>query len=184
MDAALAGAIGVVSGALIGGLASYLGPLHVQRRSSALEAERAAVDKFEANVKRVIEVRVTSSLWVDSVAELLQALADGREVGVEFFTQEVSENRQLAHRAVADMLVDGVRIRTFGPADAFMVYGQMLERDVRTVINRRAAGDEPSSEEWSQLVGKMDTFRTRRTQLLDKILSDLEGRWGMRFTVR
>jgi hypothetical protein len=109
VDAAWAAVIAGVVGAAIGAGATYLGPLRLQKRALAAEAEiRAEARRVEA-VQCIAEVRSAAQAWIRYLRVVVEdASSDRGFVDLAEFDEQTAVLRGATERALAKLLAYGL----------------------------------------------------------------------------
>jgi hypothetical protein len=105
MDAAWVGLVAGVSGALVGGSASFFGPLRLERRKEAAAKRAEMENRRREDLSRVIEAQVSCSNWIRFMRRV--AAGESRVTATEFEARN-EEFSSAAERALAELSYAGL----------------------------------------------------------------------------
>lgn len=101
MDAAFAGLIGALVGAVTTGAATYFGPLRLQKRKELIDAEAKTESQRAEAIRVISQIRVDGSAWLTYLLQVTLDVAEGRSVDLAEFDEKSTNLRVPTDRALA-----------------------------------------------------------------------------------
>ncbi|MFE1957402.1 hypothetical protein [Streptomyces sp. NPDC059479] len=176
-----------VGGTLLGSLASYFGPLQLQRRKEHAD-QRQADETFAAEaISTLAEIRVTTAMWLETLRTTVQNLEVGQFIDLEKFTEKVAAHKLLTRTATSDIINQQVYLQSrqsdHGPYQEFLAAMRDLEASLRTEIagQRRQRTVPLGQQQIAELQRQLEKAERSRVATLDAIIKLLEKRNGMAF---
>ncbi len=168
-----------VGGTLLGSLASYFGPLQLQRRKERAD-QRQASDAFAAEaVSKLAEIRVTTAMWLETLRTTVQDLEVGQFIDLEKFTEKAAAHNLLTRTATSGITNQQVYLQSRqpsrGPYQEFMLEIRDLEASLRVEISgqrrqRTRPLDQQKISELKHQLEKADEFRVATIDAIMKLL--------------
>ncbi|MGY5133806.1 hypothetical protein ACWGJW_15610 [Streptomyces nigrescens] len=167
MNPAMAGLLGAISGALVTGSATTIGPLLLQRHKDRAEGHQRSKEETAKKVDLVNDVGVQCRAWLLYLSRSLQDRQAGSPATLAEFDEKGEGLRTAAERALAQAANAGYALSNSGLADAL----RALEDQVRVALLLPA-----HTEDLTQLHTQASSYFTPREvvtlRMLDEVLHD------------
>jgi hypothetical protein len=209
-------------GVVITALAAYLGPLRLQRRKAEAdlalqvrkeEADKAAAveaavrerraaeaDSLNKLISKIIEVRVSTALALETYKAVIRDLGNGHPVDWDVFSNEARNRAERVHEAAAGLLASGVKMSSGGygdthpsrppalsaeppsPETSFLDCLDSVSRLIAQIRAGQPATPGPLDDALtSALEARLQRAAAARRDILDSLQELGESRHGIRF---
>jgi hypothetical protein len=136
MNSAWVGLISGATGAVIGGSASFFGPLRLERRKESAALRSVAEARRKEDLSRVIEAQVTCNIWLRFLRRV--AAGDSRVSATEFENRN-DELAAAAERAITELSFAGLEDGRSGLIDMMRSLEKTSWQAMRLQRSARAA---------------------------------------------
>ncbi len=172
MDAAWAAVVAGLVGAMIGGSATYFGPMQAQKRALEASAAAKAADRRDDAVRCVAEVRSEAQAWLMYLMQVLADVGEGRITELGDFDNKVAELRGAFEKPLARLLTYGLDVFY----SAFARELRAVEQRVRQIVADR---DSVMATAYISQTDSLGTYFSARAVVTTRWADDvINGRWS------
>lgn len=187
MNSALLAITTGVTGTLLGSLAAYFGPLHLQRRKERTEQTQASATFAAEAISKLAEIRVTTAMWLETLRTTVQDLEVGHFIDLEKFTEKAAAHNLLTRTATSGIISQRVYLQSRQPSSSPYQGFLSAMREVESSLRADIAAQSPSgtqpldSQRVTSLNLQLELAEESRTAILDAVTQLLEQRDNMAF---